>query len=132
MLRSPAVPSMRDRCVDTAEERGVPVGLERVDDHLDRARGPSSARARHRAVLPKDTTPILTSLGTLARKALTAARTVAIPAAPMDPLVSMRSTVDAVGRRAADGFDDTGGRLAAECLHAARVDLDAEVHRPGG
>ena len=41
-----------------------------------------------------ETTPTLTSSGTVARNSLTAARTVAIPEASIDPLVSMTSIVD--------------------------------------
>ena len=45
-------------------------------------------------VLANETTPTLTSSGTAARKSLTAVRTVAMPDAPIEPLVSMTSMVE--------------------------------------
>ena len=93
MLRSPLVPSALTASWIACVEGGLALGARLADlpAHL-RVVG-RRERTSTPAVEANDTTPTLTSFGTSARNCLTAERTVPIPVAPIEPLVSMTSIV---------------------------------------
>ena len=93
----------RHGILDAGVERSLALGPQGVDGplHLGPVGGGLDVDTD---VVAKETTPTFTSSGTSARKSLTAVRTVAIPEAFIEPLVSMTSIVV---RCAVDGLTVT-------------------------
>ena len=92
MLRSPSVPSPRTASWTAAYNEVSPSERSALTALWTFARSVVGSTSMPE-VSANDTTPTLTSAGTLARKSLTADRTVTIPDAFIDPLVSMTSIV---------------------------------------
>src|SRR5580765_6410029 len=92
MLRSPALPRAAAALVMPLNSAVSPLDLKALTVAWTLVRSRVGWRSTP-AVLAKERTPTLTSAGTDRRKVATAARTVAMPVAPIEPLVSMTSIV---------------------------------------